>query len=224
MRRWVRGLLLFVLVFSLSVGPAASTSSWEIDATAFVTRVIDGDTFDAEPVGRVRLADIDTPERGEPGAAEATAYLRSLVHRQWVYLDVDGLQGRDVYGRLVAVAYVRHNATHLLNVNKALLEAGVAEVRDFPNEFDPEAWTLYVFHPVEPRRTEETSLGHWILGAGFIGLQAYFFATLLRAWREDRRVRGASSAIGRGFDSRCGNPPHVVSDQQDSEEPWSWHK
>ncbi len=64
-----------------------------------------------------------------------------------MYLDVDDLYGSDVYGRVVAVVYVRHNATHLLNVNEALLEAGLAAVADFPNEFDPRTWTLYSSYP-----------------------------------------------------------------------------
>ncbi len=38
------------------------------------------------------------------------------------------------------MVYVRHNATHLLNVNKALLQSGLADVADFPNEFDPTKW------------------------------------------------------------------------------------
>lgn len=44
-----------------------SGSGVEVDAVAKVYRVIDGDTFDAFPVGRVRLADVNAPERGEEG-------------------------------------------------------------------------------------------------------------------------------------------------------------
>ncbi|MFQ5911235.1 MAG: thermonuclease family protein [Thermoplasmata archaeon] len=187
----------------LILAPTTAAAEWQIDGTAVVTRVLDGDTFDADPAGRVRLADVDTPEVGEPGAAEATAQLSSLVYHRRVYLDVDDLHGRDMYGRLVAVVFVRHNMTHLLNVNQALLEAGVAEVRDFPNSFDPEAWTPYVFHPVEPRRTDEVPLASWLLGVGFIALEVYFLATLLRAWRGDRRSRGASREAG-AVDGRGG--------------------
>lgn len=189
MRRWVLGLPLVILVLALAVGPTSYASAWELDAKAFVTRVIDGDTFVADQVGRVRLADIDTPEVGEPGASEARAHLTSLIYTQWVYLDLDGVYGRDAYGRLVAVAYVRHNATHLLNVNQALLEAGVAERRDFPNEFDPDTWTLHVFHPSEPEGIDGASVGTWILGGAFLALQAYFYVTLIRAWIEDRSAR-----------------------------------
>ncbi len=37
---------------------------------------------------------------------------------------------------------------------------------------------------------DEVSSAAWIVGAGFIALEIYFFATLFRAWREDRRTRG----------------------------------
>jgi hypothetical protein len=60
---------------------------------------------------------------------------------------VDDVHGTDRYGRWVCVVYVRHNATHLLNVNEALLERGVAVLDDFPNQFNPGDWTLYVYSP-----------------------------------------------------------------------------
>ncbi len=125
------------------------TTGWEIDATAFVTSVIDGDTFDSDSLGRVRLADIDTPESGEPGAWEAMIYLTSMIQRRSVYLDIDDLYRTDRYDRVVAVVYVRHNATHLLNVNKALWQTGLAKLVDFRNEFSPSMWRLYTFHPLQ---------------------------------------------------------------------------
>ncbi len=136
-----------VLIISLVNVSGTSYYGWEIDEVGTVTRVVDGDTFDAAPVGRVRLADINTPEVGQLGAREATDHLSSLIRNRRVYLDVDDLYGSDVYGRVVALVYVRHNATHLLNVNEALLEAGFASVADFPNEFDPRTWTLYTEYP-----------------------------------------------------------------------------
>ncbi len=132
--------------FVLSVASGAAATGWEVDATAFVSRVIDGDTLHATRLGVVRLADIDTPEVGDPGAREATNYLTSLVLGRQVYLDVDDLERTDRYGRIVAVAYVRHNATRLLNVNQALIEAGLARLDDHRNEFDPHTLSRYVSH------------------------------------------------------------------------------
>lgn len=142
LRRWNQALIACLPVSGDASDTAAS--GWEIDATGFVTRVIDGDTFATDSIGRVRPADIDTPEVGKPGAAEATSYLIVLVYRRWVYLDGDDLSGTDRYGRLLAVDYVHHHATHSLNVNEGLLRAGHARVWDSPNEFDPATWSLYV--------------------------------------------------------------------------------
>lgn len=142
---WSVGILLALSAFLSLAVPARA---WEVDATATVTSVIDGDTFDSTPTGRIRLADIDAPESGVAGYDEARDFLSGLIGGQTVYLDTDDVYGTDVYGRWVAVVYVRHNATHLENVNEALLESGHAVIWDFDNEFDPAAWALYVFYPV----------------------------------------------------------------------------
>lgn len=74
---------------------------------------IDGDTLRcanvAEAHGRVRLARIDTPERGRPGATEATAALSSMIAQGPVRcspVDADprkaGYQRTDPFGRIVA--------------------------------------------------------------------------------------------------------------------------
>ncbi|MEM1947577.1 MAG: thermonuclease family protein [Candidatus Caldarchaeum sp.] len=113
------------------------------DMVARVIRVVDGDTFDGFPSGRVRLADINTPERNQPGYMEATNALRGLIEGKTVYLDVDDVAVMDSYNRLVAVVYVDYNATHVLNVNLWLVVNRYAEIRDFRNEFNPSTWTLY---------------------------------------------------------------------------------
>jgi micrococcal nuclease len=51
----------------------------KVDLIAYVYRVVDGDTFDGFPCGRVRLADINTPERGEAGYSEAKGALARLI-------------------------------------------------------------------------------------------------------------------------------------------------
>ncbi len=140
---------LAVIATLASVQPATA-SAFEVDASGQVTRVVDGDTIDVSGVGRVRLADIDAPEWGYPGFDEAFQYATSLVLSRTVYLDIDDVYGQDRYDRRVAVVYVRHNATHLLNLNEALLEAGLAEVSNYNNEFSPYTWTLYVYSLASP--------------------------------------------------------------------------
>lgn len=53
-----------------------------------VTRVIDGDTFEtASRKNSVRLANVDAPEKGQAGAAKATAALRNLIQGKEVVID-----------------------------------------------------------------------------------------------------------------------------------------
>jgi len=122
------------------------TPTWEIDAQGTVTYIVDGDTFDVNSVGRIRLADIDCPDQGEAGCQEATNYVSSLINGKTVYVDIDDVYGTDPYNRTVAVVYVRYNSTHLLNVNKDLLVQGLATIWNFYNEFNPYAWSLFVYY------------------------------------------------------------------------------
>lgn len=78
-----------------------------------VTRIIDGDTFETESrKNPVRLANVDTPEGGTLGAAEARAALARLILGKEVTIDT---KARDSYGR--AVANVKVGAK---SVNKAM--------------------------------------------------------------------------------------------------------
>ena len=120
--------------------------TWEIDAQGNATYSVDGDTYDTDSEGRIRLADIDCPELGEAGSEDAKNYLSSLIYNKEVYLDIDDKYRTDPYGRIVAVTYVRYNTTHLLNVNKDLLVQGHATVWNLDNEFEPSSWSLYVYY------------------------------------------------------------------------------
>ena len=53
-------------------------------------------------------------------------YLISLIYDKKVYLDLD--PNKDPYDRYVALTYVRHNSTHLLNVNKKMIDSGHAVI------------------------------------------------------------------------------------------------
>ena len=119
----------------------------EVDKTSTVTRVIDGDTFDISTGERIRLADIDAPEYYESGYSQAKEYLSSLIDGKTVYLDVDDVYTYDYNGkgdRLVCVAYVDYDSTHLMNVNKALSDEGHAVISNFNNEFNPYSWSLFI--------------------------------------------------------------------------------
>lgn len=152
---------------------ATRLNSIEIDVTSTATYIVDGDTFEISNGDRIRLADVDTPERGEWGSAEATNALSNMINNRKVYLDVDDVYWTDRYGRLVACVYVDYNSTHYLNVNKALLVLGYAEIWEFDNEFNPYLWTLFI------PKIDSTSITRLLLisaGYGFVATVgiAYF--------------------------------------------------
>ena len=153
-------LIIAILVVMITVLSSLSTYTYstpfEVDVTATVYKVIDGDTFDAFPVGRVRLADINAPESGEPGYYEAKNALANLVLNKKVYLDVDDIYVKDKYNRIICVVYVRENEDYLLNVNKWLVDNGYVVITDYPNEFDPYTWSLHVYYPIESETSATT--------------------------------------------------------------------
>lgn len=68
-----------------------------------VTKVIDGDTFEtASRKKSVRLANVDAPEKGQPGFVKATETLRKMIEGKEVRIET---VGRDKYGRAVARVY-----------------------------------------------------------------------------------------------------------------------
>jgi endonuclease YncB( thermonuclease family) len=72
-----------------------------------VIAVIDGDTLDLEAPGRtvrVRLAEIDAPEKSQPWGREAHKHLERLVKGEWLRLVVT--QANERWGRLVGHVYL----------------------------------------------------------------------------------------------------------------------
>jgi endonuclease YncB( thermonuclease family) len=151
-------LILFMILFLQAWAESQADSPYGLEVYGTVIRVVDGDTLDVRVISvykdkylsfngstiRVRLADINAPELGTPEGEEAKWALTSLVYGRSVYLDIDDLHIYDIYGRVVAVAYLPVNTTHLLNINLWLVLNGYAEIRDYPNEFKPSSWSLYI--------------------------------------------------------------------------------
>lgn len=78
-----------------------------------VTKVIDGDTFKTGSRTRpVRLANVDTPEKGQPGWEKAKMALEKKILGESVFIDT---VARDKYNR--AVANVKADGK---SVNKAM--------------------------------------------------------------------------------------------------------
>ena len=82
-----------------------------------VTRIIDGDTFTTgSRKNPVRLANVNTPEKGSRGAASATQALRNLIQGQIVAIET---VAHDKYGRTVANVKVDNRS-----VNAAMRRKG----------------------------------------------------------------------------------------------------
>jgi micrococcal nuclease len=117
-------------------------------ATAYVVRVIDGDTIEVRVRGRyedVRLIGIDTPETKKPGTPiqcfgpRASRFTHSLLEGKRVHL-VLGAERRDTYGRLLAYVHLRQRF-----VNAMLIRRGLARTLTIPpnNRYAP------LFHRIE---------------------------------------------------------------------------
>ena len=113
----LRSLALSLLVLlQLAAGP--------VPATTRVLSVVDGDSlWVLDPAGarvEVRLAEIDSPEGGQPYGDAARRELRGLVSGKYVRLEP---RGTDRYGRTLARVYVAD-----LDVNSEMVRRGAAWV------------------------------------------------------------------------------------------------
>ena len=104
-------------------------------ATAYVTRVVDGDTVEVDLGGSeedVRYIGVDTPETVKPDTPvqcfgpQASAFNHRLVEGRRVRL-VFGEERRDVYGRLLAYVYLDGRF-----VNAELIRRGLARTLTIP--------------------------------------------------------------------------------------------
>jgi micrococcal nuclease len=134
------GSLLLIAIVALLIlrpweGELSAGESGPSRVDAFVTRVVDGDTVEAQigdEVEDVRLIGIDTPETVKPEAPvecfgpEASSFTHRVLEGQPVRL-VLGVERRDVYGRLLAYAYIDHRL-----FNAELVRRGLARTLEIP--------------------------------------------------------------------------------------------
>lgn len=88
-----------------------------ITSNAVVTRIVDGDTIVIEGGERVRLLDIDTPEKGQPCYSNATLRLKQLIYGKDVLLKSRG-DDKDTYGRLLRYVFVNSTDINLQMVRE----------------------------------------------------------------------------------------------------------
>lgn len=114
------------------------TNPYDYEVVA-VRRVVDGDTVDlvlskdvgfhitAQAAVRIRLLNVDTPERGQPGWAEAGAFVTEWLRQR------DGevrcsTHKSDSFGRWLGYVYVLREDQTAEALNDALVTSGHAEV------------------------------------------------------------------------------------------------
>ena len=90
-----------------------------------IKRIVDGDTVHViyeKEVYKLRLLEIDAPERNQPFGIDATNYLKQLLSERRVDVDISAT---DRYGRKLARLYWKGK-----DINRELVSAGYAWVYD----------------------------------------------------------------------------------------------
>ena len=90
-----------------------------------VTKVVDGDTVYASYKGKIhkmRLLEIDAPERDQPIGNESTGFLKGLLIDKLIDADISG---QDRYDRDLARIYVKGK-----DINRVMVSNGMAWVYD----------------------------------------------------------------------------------------------
>ncbi len=87
---------------------------------AFVSRVIDGDTFETDSGTEMRILGINTPEKKQHLYANATAFLKSLIEGKNVTLERDKTKA-DKYGRQLRYVFLGR-----IFVEEEILKKGMA--------------------------------------------------------------------------------------------------
>lgn len=130
---------------SAKSAPVTTPMPYATAQTGTVTRVIDGDTLQVDRETTIRLALVDTPERGELGYEEASSFtrLKCPVGTTVVY-DADDGQKEGSYGRLIAMVWCTgHGTNAAVSLNDLLLVHGFAEIdKRFcsASEFGDDEW------------------------------------------------------------------------------------
>lgn len=141
--------VLLTLGLTLGIDPGSPEAPRDGFVYGRVVRVSDGDTLTIvtadERVFRVRLAEIDAPERGEPFARRARRALERIVAGRDVAVDLVDV---DRYARIVGRVY-----TGETDVNAEMVRAGLAVVYRYFAE-DPALFEL-------ERGAREAGRGLW---------------------------------------------------------------
>ena len=96
------------------------------DEGVYVSKVIDGDTFEMSDDTTIRLLCVDAPERGENGYSEAKDFLSNMILDKEVRLEKD-ISDKDEYGRLLRYVYVNLSNIEIF-VNQQVVQEDYAKI------------------------------------------------------------------------------------------------
>ena len=125
-------ILAILLICGIILLGVASKSISRSDPQSYVSRIVDGDTFDLSTGERVRLICVDTPEINQEGYDEAKEFLKSMIFNKRVRLEKD-ISETDKYGRLLRYVYVNISGDEIF-VNKELFRKGYGEIFRYGND------------------------------------------------------------------------------------------
>lgn len=124
------------LLFSAAVFPQSPNFTYpsNYSKTAFVSRVIDGDTFVLSDSQHVRMLGVNCPEiarlnkAAEPFSLEAKQKTKNLIEHKFVKLTFDG-GAYDVFGRTLAYVFLTNTSgKDSLFIQAELLKEGLARI------------------------------------------------------------------------------------------------
>lgn len=133
MNRTTRNRLLILSVFLIAVSvvllsipepvrtpaPGVDSQKGKPGVGLYVSRIIDGDTFELSDGQTVRLIGVDTPETDMPFYNEAVAFAESLLFGKQITIELDK-EGMDKYGRLLIYAYIDSNLVNEMIIGRGL--------------------------------------------------------------------------------------------------------
>ncbi len=137
-------LLVLIFLFLLSTKLTGQNPNffypYNFSKKAFVSRVIDGDTFVLSDSQHVRMLGVDCPEiarqnkHAESFSREASEKTRSLIEHKTVKLTFDG-RAFDIFGRLLAYVWLTDSKgkDHVF-VQAELLKNGFARISYYTKE------------------------------------------------------------------------------------------
>lgn len=137
--------VVIILIFSMIQQSDIDDIGVQEYNSAFVTHIVDGDTFDIATGERVRMIGIDTPERGKYFYKESSGYLAGLIDGKQVVL-VKDVSETDRYGRIL-----RHVYYDDVWINEQMIKDGFAKFVTFP----PDVMHVDVFSNAQESAREQ---------------------------------------------------------------------